>query len=196
MCSSDLPVVGEERAGGQSSVYRLHLDSPIPFTKSIRATIEHGHANHRSDNFYSVAYWYQTEPHAPFPVQIGRASCRERVSMSVGAEAEDGIRDDLVTGVQTCALPIFPSSVKNAPVASRRCIACIWIRRFPLQNQYAPLLSMATLITARTISILWPTGIKPSPTLLFRFRSEERRVGKECQCRLAPKQKTAYEMIW
>ena len=62
------PVVGEERAGGKSSAYRFHLDSPIPFTKSIRATIEHGHANHRSDNFYSVAYWYQSEPHAPFPV--------------------------------------------------------------------------------------------------------------------------------
>ncbi len=61
------PVVGEERAGDKSSVYRFHLDSPIPFTKSIRATIEHGHANHRSDNFYSVAYWYQCEPHAPFP---------------------------------------------------------------------------------------------------------------------------------
>lgn len=62
------PVVGEERAGGKSSVYRFHLDSPIPFTKSLLATIEHGHANHRSDNYYSVAYWYQTEPHAPFPV--------------------------------------------------------------------------------------------------------------------------------
>jgi hypothetical protein len=62
------PVVGEERAGSKSSVYRFHLDSPIPFTKSIRATIEHGHANHRSDNFYTVAYWYQSEPHAPFPV--------------------------------------------------------------------------------------------------------------------------------
>ena len=61
------PVVGEERAGSRSSVYRFHLDSPIPFTKSIRATIEHGHANHRSDNFYSVAYWYQSEPHSPFP---------------------------------------------------------------------------------------------------------------------------------
>lgn len=61
------PIVGKELAGSRSSVYRFHLDSPIPFTKSIRATIEHGNANHRSDNFYSVAYWYQAEPHMPFP---------------------------------------------------------------------------------------------------------------------------------
>jgi hypothetical protein len=61
------PVVGEERAGGRSSVYRFHLDSPIPFTKSLKATIEHGHANARSDNYYSVAYWFQSEPHAAFP---------------------------------------------------------------------------------------------------------------------------------
>jgi hypothetical protein len=60
------PVKGLEFAGSRSSVYRFHLDSPIPFTKSLKATIEHGHANHRSDNFYSVAYWYQKEPHAPF----------------------------------------------------------------------------------------------------------------------------------
>src|SRR5438045_8639153 len=62
------PVKGDEKAGSRSSVYRFHLDSPITFTKSFKATIEHGHANHRSDNFYSVAYWYQTEPHASFPV--------------------------------------------------------------------------------------------------------------------------------
>lgn len=61
------PVKGEERAGSRSSVYRFHLDSPITFQKSLRATIEHGHANHRSDNYYSVAYWYQAEPHGPFP---------------------------------------------------------------------------------------------------------------------------------
>ena len=61
------PVVGPELAGSRSSVYRFHLDSPIPFTKSMKASIEHGHANARSDNFYSVAYWYQAEPHAPFP---------------------------------------------------------------------------------------------------------------------------------
>src|SRR5271165_5206090 len=61
------PVVGQEVAGGRWSLYRFHLDSPITFTKSLRATIEHGHANHRSDNYFSVAYWYQSEPHAEFP---------------------------------------------------------------------------------------------------------------------------------
>jgi Protein of unknown function (DUF2961) len=61
------PVVGTEFAGSRSSVYRFHLDSPIPFSKSFKATIEHGHANARSDNYYSVAYWYQAEPHEAFP---------------------------------------------------------------------------------------------------------------------------------
>jgi hypothetical protein len=61
------PVVGPEKKGSKWSLYRFHLDSPIPFTKSLRATIEHGHANDRGDNFYSVAYWYQVEPHAKFP---------------------------------------------------------------------------------------------------------------------------------
>ena len=78
------PVKGSEFAGSRSSVYRFHLDSPIPFTKSLKATIEHGHANHRSDNFFSVAYWYQKEPHAPFPAlpavedRIPRPLCRRR----------------------------------------------------------------------------------------------------------------------
>lgn len=61
------PLVGRELAGERWSLYRFHLDSPITFTKYFKATIEHGHANDRSDNFYSVAYWYQTEPHEPFP---------------------------------------------------------------------------------------------------------------------------------
>jgi hypothetical protein len=60
-------MVGLERAGSRSMAYRFHIEDPIPFTKSIKVTMEHGHANHRSDNWYTVAYWYQTEPHAPFP---------------------------------------------------------------------------------------------------------------------------------
>jgi hypothetical protein len=61
------PVVGLEKKGSKWSLYRFHLDSPIPFSNSLRATIGHGHANGRADNFYSVAYWYQSEPHAAFP---------------------------------------------------------------------------------------------------------------------------------
>jgi hypothetical protein len=61
------PVRGQELAGERWSVYRFHIDSPITFTQSLRATIEHGHANDRADDYYSVAYWYQTEPHAEFP---------------------------------------------------------------------------------------------------------------------------------
>lgn len=61
------PLVGKELAGSRSSVYRFHLAQPIPFQKSFKATIEHGNANHRSDNYYSVAYWYQAEPHALLP---------------------------------------------------------------------------------------------------------------------------------
>src|SRR5690606_3322485 len=39
--------------------------------------------------------------------EIGRASCREREDGKVVARAVDGIRDFHVTGVQTCALPIY-----------------------------------------------------------------------------------------
>ncbi|HEV2485364.1 MAG TPA: glycoside hydrolase family 172 protein [Terracidiphilus sp.] len=60
-------MVDPERIGGRYCLYRWHTESPITFDESIRVTIEHGHANHRSDDFYSVAYWYQTEPHAAFP---------------------------------------------------------------------------------------------------------------------------------
>ena len=54
-------------AGSKATVFRFHIPDPVPFSKSIAVTIEHGHANDRADFFSSVAYWYQTEPHRPFP---------------------------------------------------------------------------------------------------------------------------------
>ncbi|MGA2531876.1 MAG: glycoside hydrolase family 172 protein [Candidatus Aminicenantales bacterium] len=53
--------------GSKATVYRFHIPDPVPFKKSIRVTIEHGHGNDRSDYYSSVAYWYQTEPHVPYP---------------------------------------------------------------------------------------------------------------------------------
>jgi Protein of unknown function (DUF2961) len=52
---------------GKLSLFRFHIDDAVRFRTSIRVTIEHGHANRRSDDYASTAYWYQLEPHAPFP---------------------------------------------------------------------------------------------------------------------------------
>ncbi len=61
------PKNGGDNRGAEWTVYRFHTESPVTFTKSIRMTIEAGHANHRSDSYYTVAYWYQTGPHSAFP---------------------------------------------------------------------------------------------------------------------------------
>src|SRR5690606_39818522 len=81
-------------------------------------------------------------------------------------QAEDGIRDFHVTGVQTCALPISErrrSSRSTSTTAS-------WRRR----RRWAP----PTPSTPAPPTRSRPSA--PSPT-----RSEERRVGKECRTRRA-----------
>jgi hypothetical protein len=52
---------------GKNSLYRFHIEDPIYFEKSIRVTIEHGHANSLSNDYSSTAYWYQAEPHQTYP---------------------------------------------------------------------------------------------------------------------------------
>ena len=58
---------------GRTHVYRFHLEDPITFEKSIRASIEHGHANNLTLDLASIAYWYQAEPHQPFPHILPKA---------------------------------------------------------------------------------------------------------------------------
>jgi hypothetical protein len=62
-----LTLPGGPNWSGKISYYRFHIEDPIHFKKNIRVTIEHGHNNHRSDDYSSTAYWYQQEPHKPFP---------------------------------------------------------------------------------------------------------------------------------
>jgi hypothetical protein len=52
---------------GKNSLYRFHIEDPIYFERSIRVSIEHGHANNLTNDVSSTAYWYQTEPHKPYP---------------------------------------------------------------------------------------------------------------------------------
>ena len=44
--------------------------------------------------------------------QTGRVCVRSKMIWIFFFQAEDGIRDDLVTGVQTCALPILMTMLK------------------------------------------------------------------------------------
>ena len=71
----DYPFIGYSQQGnrdwtGSHTMYRFHIQDPIYFQSSLRATIEHGHANTREDEYTSVAFWYQAEPHhklSPLP---------------------------------------------------------------------------------------------------------------------------------
>lgn len=60
-------LAGDSNWAGKITFYRFHIEDPVLFSKSIKVTIEHGHANKRSDDYSSTAYWYQTEPHKKFP---------------------------------------------------------------------------------------------------------------------------------
>src|SRR5437773_3043627 len=87
-------------------------------------------------------------------------------------QAEDGIRDRDVTGVQTCALPICTG------VTGSHKIAATVRRAFPrfLQHQTV----RRTLI--HPIELGWAQRSAGHP-FSSGFRSEERRVGKECRLR-------------
>src|SRR5688500_19490414 len=90
-------------------------------------------------------------------------------------QAEDGIRDYKVTGVQTCALPICSCRRSSASRSTT---------------------SRSDIVSKQTVSILLPyhalsmlpadapAPLSPPISLqAARFRSEERRVGKESRSR-------------
>ena len=80
--------------------YRFHLGDQIPFKKSIRFEIEHGHASEALADYSSVAYWYQKEPHKPFePILSAPRRIPLRVAVPEGAiEAESLVAQARATG--------------------------------------------------------------------------------------------------
>src|SRR5947207_8312917 len=92
-------------------------------------------------------------------------------------QAEDGIRDHCVTGVQTCALPIsvigvvFDVLLDPSGGAVNTALQNAHITPQPVEFLSSANLALPTVI-----------GIK----LWKDLRSEERRVGKECRSRWSP----------
>ena len=69
--------------GQRFGLYRWHVADPVRFQKDLKVTIQAlGWQNKKGANLYlpleddiaSVAYWYQTEPHAKFPPLPGKAA--------------------------------------------------------------------------------------------------------------------------
>lgn len=73
------PLMKGYDAFAKTSSYRWHITDPVPFKKSLRLEIEHKGVTfnpdksvksgfeERPDDFSSVAFWYQLEPHKPYP---------------------------------------------------------------------------------------------------------------------------------
>jgi hypothetical protein len=53
--------------GGKNSMYRFHVEDPVRFRKSLRVSIETGHANALANDYSSTAYWYQRGRRDPLP---------------------------------------------------------------------------------------------------------------------------------
>ena len=60
------------RCFGPNALFTHHVINALPFSKSIRVTLEHGTENDKSNDYASTAYWYQTLPTKPFPDLPGR----------------------------------------------------------------------------------------------------------------------------
>src|SRR2546430_4125788 len=88
-------------------------------------------------------------------------------------QAEDGIRDLTVTGVQTCALPILGEVIAFSG------------RLLKDEEGAAKYLNSPETPLFRKGSVLFGLD-KTKRALIGANRSEERRVGKECRSRWSP----------
>src|SRR2546429_1282960 len=87
-------------------------------------------------------------------------------------QAEDGIRDVAVTGVQTCALPICEDTDGNLVTLQTGMVLTAFDEDADEHGNRDDLIASGV--------------VEPSPRWLRCNRSEERRVGKECRSRWSP----------
>src|SRR5260221_7770079 len=90
-------------------------------------------------------------------------------------QAEDGIRDHCVTGVQTCALPIL--FARNGEALQKS-----YLQSFPVPSEQE--LGKLTDQVAKNNG--FTAKLTPEEANVIHQRSEERRVGKECRSRWSP----------
>src|SRR5207248_8718743 len=88
-------------------------------------------------------------------------------------QAEDGIRDRTVTGVQTCALPIFAAAARRMPTFCEKPPALALDEVAAMQDAIA--------LAGIFFQMGFMRGSTPATRPRRSRRSEEGRVGKECR---------------
>src|SRR2546430_13370017 len=114
--------------------------------------------------------WYERVDH------LGMVQVCVVVPIFFFFQAEDGIRDLTVTGVQTCALPIWPLGRLDA-------------RPRPVRRGGEAMMRARARARGGTLLVVFAVacGRRDSvPDAAERGRSEERRVGKGCRSRWSP----------
>src|SRR5207248_8511454 len=96
--------------------------------------------------------------------------------------AEDGIRDRTVTGVQTCALPIFNVGAARGAGTGKTADGCPPIPRRPrgIGGHPSAVFPVPAPRAAPTLTSCLRRRRRRVP--IRQWRSEERRVGKESVC--------------
>ena len=117
--------------------------------------------------------------------------CRHRLKfVFFFFQAEDGIRDHCVTGVQTCALPIYKkrgaAATRNGQYKMKgRCRSKKWsVNKVGMLPQREPgIIKSGGAAAARIGKYKKRRRCRKEHRAV---RSEERRVGKECRSRWSP----------
>src|SRR5258708_19124902 len=103
-------------------------------------------------------------------------------------QAEDGIRDDLVTGVQTCALPIYLPALAQQLEQPFKFALAKGRGRFVCKLKLERLASTGEAQDEDLDDLFAEEKAQAQSRVARPARSEERRVGKECRSRWSPDQ--------
>jgi hypothetical protein len=100
------------------SLYRWHIQDPIYFERDLRVTIQalgwgsDGKYKKMSDDIASVAYWYQTEPHAAFP-PLPSLEVRTRDARRPPVKFEGAVECELLKDIGLDAVVVLPATAAS-----------------------------------------------------------------------------------
>ncbi|MFA5890311.1 MAG: DUF2961 domain-containing protein [Actinomycetota bacterium] len=154
------PLADRDDWAGFSSVYRFHAADPVMFEQSIRVSLEQGHANDRTDDYSSVAYWYQTGRREPLPPLPSIQDRRPPWPASWHAAATE-VGDVFAAAMQRPEVLTNPDELGRFAVAAGHIARCAYRRDWAAVRQACEWLGgRATEVSAARPGARRPEGLR------------------------------------